>query len=82
MTANFKSRGAGMKKYGLLLLAVLLTLSGCATVTVPKTALTPSELYLLKGEWEGMRIITWDRIQYRDFTVLEIFNESVPLKGR
>ena len=82
MTANFKSREAAMKKYGFLLLAGFLALSACATVTVPKTALTPSELYLLKGEWEGMRIITWDRIQYRDFTVLEIFNDSVPLKGK
>jgi hypothetical protein len=82
MTPNFKSREEGMKKYGLLQLAGLLTLSSCATVTVPKTALTPSELYLLKGEWEGVRVITWDRIQYRDFTVLEIFNDSVPLKGK
>jgi hypothetical protein len=80
MTAHFKSREAGMKKYGLLLLAGFLALSACATV--PKTALTPGELYLLKGEWEGIRIITWDRIQYRDFTVLEIFNDSVPLKGK
>jgi hypothetical protein len=82
MTAKYNSKEGAMKKYALFLLAALLTLSACATVTVPKTALTPSELYLLKGEWEGMRVITWDRIQYRDFTVLEIFNDSVPLKGK
>ncbi len=69
-----------MKNFRMGLVIFLVFAAACAAV--PRTALTPSELSLLKGEWEGSRSIVWGRVPSQDFTVMEIFNESVPLKGK
>ncbi len=53
----------------------------CATVS-QKTAMAPSDLSVLKGEWQGSRDITLDRLRSIDFTEMEISNDSAPLKGK
>jgi hypothetical protein len=37
---------------------------------------------LLQGEWEGARDIYWGLIQTFDYTLMEIFNDTLPLKGK
>jgi hypothetical protein len=70
-----------MKKFGMVLLLMVLLGGACATVS-PRVAMTPNDLSWLKGEWEGSRDITFDRLRSVDFTRMEIFNDSIPLKGK
>ena len=69
-----------MKKFGIAFVLLVSLIGACATV--PKTAMTPSDLSFLKGEWEGSRDITLERLRSIDFTEMEIFNDSIPLKGK
>ena len=55
---------------------------GAACATVPKIPLQTNELGLLKGEWEGARDIYWGLIQTFDYTHMEIFNDTLPLRGK
>jgi hypothetical protein len=47
-----------------------------------KVAMTPNDLSLLKGEWQGSRDIRLAHARTIDFTEMEIFNDSIPLKGK
>ena len=69
-----------MKKFGIAFVLLVSLIGACATV--PKTAMIPSDLSFLKGEWEGSRDITLERLRSIDFTEMEIFNDSIPLKGK
>ena len=55
---------------------------GAACATVPKIRIQTNELGFLKGEWEGARNIYWGLIQTYDYTHMEIFNDTLPLRGR
>jgi hypothetical protein len=69
-----------MKRFTMAIFLLIFLIGACATV--PKTALTPTDLSFLKGEWEGSRSMMWGRERSFDFTEMEIFNDSVPLKGK
>jgi hypothetical protein len=70
-----------MKKFGMVFFLMVLLGGACAAGS-QKLAMTPNDLSWLKGEWEGSRDITFDRLRSVDFTRMEIFNDSIPLKGR
>lgn len=70
-----------MKKFGIAFFLVFMLIGACATVS-PKVTMSPNDLSLLKGKWEGSRDITFDRLRSVDFTEMEIFNDSIPLKGK
>ncbi len=55
-------------------------LSACASV--PKTIISSNDVSVLKGQWEGARDMIWGRYRSLDHTVLEIYNDSIPLKGK
>jgi hypothetical protein len=73
-------RKVSMKK--MLYLLVIGTLFGAACASIPKIPIQTNELAFLKGEWEGARDIYWGLIQTFDYTHMEIFNDTLPLKGR
>ena len=68
------------KKLWLLLGISLFLIASCAII--PKTPITPNDLALFKGQWEGLRIMQWNRMETKDFTTLEIYNDTLPLKGK
>ena len=68
------------RKSFIALIISFMLLSACATV--PKTSLSPMDVSVLKGKWEGERDMIWGRYRSYDHTVLEIYNDSVPLRGR
>ena len=55
-------------------------LAACATV--PKTPIAPNEVSILKGTWEGARDMIWGRYRSYDHVLLEIYNDTVPLRGK
>ncbi len=61
------------------LLTLFLLIGGCATA--PRSPISSNDLPLLKGTWEGARDMIWGRYRSYDHTVLEIQNDSVPLRG-
>ncbi len=66
------------------LIAVLLLLvegiiAGCVTVPTTTTILTKNNLSILEGRWEGSAIFA-ERI--RTTATLDIYNNSLPLKGK
>lgn len=73
-------REVPMKK--ILYLLIIGMFLGAACATVPKIPIQTNELKLLKGEWEGARDIYWGLIQTFDYTLMEIFNDTLPLKGK
>jgi hypothetical protein len=38
-------------------------------------------LSALKGKWEGVRDMTWGKYRSYDPTIMEIYNDTIPLKG-
>ena len=71
----------GAKILGLFLAIGLLLAASCATI--PRTPVTPNDLILFKGQWEGLRTMQWvSREQKGDFTILEVYNDTLPLKGK
>jgi len=70
-----------MKKFAMAFFLLVLLIGACATVP-QKATMTPNDLSFLKGKWEGSRDITFDRARSIDFTEMEIFNDSIPLKGK
>jgi hypothetical protein len=68
------------KKFWLFLGISLLLTASCAII--PKTPITSNDLAIFKGQWEGMRIMQWNRMETKDFTILEIYNDTLPLKGK
>ncbi len=70
-----------MKKTLLALLVLgALVLGACATI--PRSPLSDNDLAVLKGRWEGARDMIWGRWRSHDHTVLEIYNQAVPLRGK
>jgi hypothetical protein len=61
-------------------LAVLMLMPACASL--PRAPISSGDLPSLKGEWEGVRDIIWAGYRSTDRTVLEIYNDTIPLKGR
>lgn len=61
---------------------LLLFLSGACATAPQRVTMTPNDLSLLKGEWEGSRDIRLAHARTIDLTEMEIFNDSVPLKGK
>jgi len=70
-----------MKKLGMVLFMLVFLVGACATAP-QKVAMTPNDLSLLKGEWQGSRDIRLAHARTIDFTEMEIFNDSIPLKGK
>jgi len=68
------------KKFWLFLGISLLLTASCATI--PKTPITPNDLSLFKGRWEGIRSMIFERREIRSFTILEVYNDTLPLKGK
>ena len=71
---------SGMKKYGFLLLAGFLTLGACATI--PISPISPGDVPTFKGTWEGSREMIWGRFKSYDPAIMEVHNDSIPLKGK
>jgi hypothetical protein len=72
-----------MKKV-LCLIAVLMILveaiiAGCATVPTTTTILTENNLSILEGRWEGSAVFAGS---VHTTITLDIFNNSLPLKGK
>jgi len=64
---------------GLILLLSVFIVSGCATAPITKTSLTERDVTVLKGKWSGTRTVGTTP---GGITDLEIFNDTVPLRGR
>ena len=69
-----------MKRLMIASLAVLFLLGACATV--PVRPITSSDLPDLKGKWEGTREIVLNFLRTFSFAQLEIYNDTVPVKGK
>lgn len=69
-----------MKKYGVLFVAILMLSAACATLS--RAPLSSGDLPSLKGRWEGSRDMIWGRYRSFDPTVMEIYNDTVPLRGK
>ena len=70
-----------MIKFGISFFLLVFLSGACATVS-QKTAMTPNDLSVLKGEWQGSRDIRLAHARTIDFAEMEIFNDSIPLKGK
>lgn len=70
-----------MKKFWISFFLLVFISGACATAP-QRVTMTPNDVSLLKGNWEGSRDITFDKARHIDFTEMEIFNDSVPLKGK
>lgn len=62
-----------------LLLLVEAIIPGCVTAPTTTTILTKSNLAILEGRWEGSAIFTEG---IRTTATLDIYNNSLPLKGK
>ena len=69
-----------MKRLMICLLAVFFLLGACATVPVKPIA--SSDLPVLKGKWEGTREIVINFLRTFSAAELEIYNDTLPLKGK
>jgi hypothetical protein len=69
-----------VRKYGLLSLAGLIILSACATV--PISPISPGDVPSFKGTWEGAREMIWGRFKSYDPAIMEVLNDSIPVKGK
>lgn len=68
-----------MKKLFIGFMVLIFMLGSCASV--PKKPLTAGDLPSLKGRWEGIREISLGKQQVQSYLEMEIFNDSLPLKG-
>jgi hypothetical protein len=73
-------KGGRMKKYGIFMLVGLLVLGACAFL--PRAPISSGDLPSLKGKWEGARDMIWGRYRSYDPAILEIYNDTIPLRGR
>ena len=62
-----------------LVLLVEVIIAGCATVSTTPTILTRNNLPILEGRWEGSAIFAES---IRTTVTLDIYNASLPLKGK
>ena len=69
-----------MKRLMIVLLAVFFILNACATV--PVKPIVSSDLPDLKGRWEGTREIVIGFVRTFAFTEMEIFSDTLPVKGK
>lgn len=69
-----------MKRSMIALLAVFFLLGACATVPVKPIA--SSDLPNLKGTWGGTREIVLNFLRTFSYAELEIYNDTLPLKGK
>jgi len=69
-----------MKRLMIALVAILFLLGACATVPVKPIA--SSDLPDLKGRWEGTRELVIQVLRTYSFAQLEIYNDTLPLKGK
>jgi len=69
-----------MRKIGLLSLAGLMILSACATI--PVSPISSGDVPSFKGTWEGSRDMIWGRYRSYDPAIMEVYNDSIPLKGK
>ena len=78
-----KEGGISMKKISCLIAVLLLLvgviIAGCATVPTTTTVLTEKNLPILEGRWEGSAIFAEG---VRTTVTLDIYNDSLPLKGK
>jgi len=68
------------KKILVFSISFLLAVNACATV--PRTSLSADRLSVLQGRWEGKRDITQAGYRSSDYAVLDIYNDTVPLRGQ
>ena len=69
-----------MKRLMIALLVVFFLLGACASVQVKPIA--SNDLPTLKGKWEGTREIEIGFVRTFSAAELEIYNDTVPLKGK
>jgi len=70
-----------MKKFWISFFLLVFISGACATAP-QKVTMTPNDLSVLKGEWQGSREIHLGPQLSIDVAEMEIFNDSVPLKGK
>jgi hypothetical protein len=78
-----KERSVNMKRIPCLIAVLLLLaeaiITGCATAQRTKTTLTKDNLPILQGRWEGPAVFG---VGARTTLILDIYNESLPLRGK
>jgi hypothetical protein len=57
-----------------------MVLSGCATI--PVSPISSGDVPSFKGTWEGSREMIWGRYGSYDPAIMEVYNDSIPLKGK
>jgi hypothetical protein len=68
------------KNLKVALFFLFFSLSACAATS--KMHISPDDLRSFKGQWEGMRDMLFGIMRFRDFAVMEVFNDTLPLKGK
>ncbi len=74
--------GKVIRFVGISLLLVSIVWMGCSSVKTKPTTITKSNVCLLKGKWEGLTTFGGVASNIRVPTTLEIYNNTVPLKGK
>jgi len=67
---------------GISLLLVSIIWMGCSTTKIKPSPITKYSTPLLKGKWEGLSTFGGVSSNIRVPTTMEIYNETVPLKGK
>jgi len=68
-----------MKRLMFFFFACFFILSSCATI--PRKTISQGDLADLKGYWDGLRSISIQKSQVQTHVDMEIFNDTLPLKG-
>jgi hypothetical protein len=69
-----------MKNSKAILFLIFSVLSACASM--PKKPISSVDLASLQGQWEGARNIVHGNMNFHDFAVMEVSNDTLPLKGK
>ncbi|MGZ3495251.1 MAG: hypothetical protein ACXU9L_12230 [Thermodesulfobacteriota bacterium] len=67
---------------GISLLVVSIIWMGCSSAKIKPSPITKYNIPLLKGKWEGLSTFGSVSSNLRVPTTMEIYNETVPLKGK
>ncbi len=74
--------GKTIRFFGISLLLVSIIWMGCVTSKLKPTTITKHNVCLLKGKWEGLTTSGNVATNIRVPTTMEIYNDTVPLKGK
>ena len=77
-----EAMGKAIRFVGISLLLVSTIWIGCSLTKTKPTTITKSNTCLLKGKWEGVTSFGSVANNVRVPTTMEIYNDTVPLKGK